>query len=59
MNIYIILLFLIVMILFAQKKENMCSCDNELDYYGQLKCLDWEETMRRRGGNRTARYMES
>jgi hypothetical protein len=39
------------MIIFSQKKENMNSCDNRLDYYGHLKCLDWEETMRRRRGH--------
>lgn len=39
-----------MMILFCKKTENMCNCGMGLDYIGYRKCLDWEETMRRRGG---------
>lgn len=51
MNLYVIILIIVLMMtLFCTKIENMCNCGMGLDYIGYRKCLDWEETMRRRGG---------
>jgi hypothetical protein len=46
---YIIIFVVILFILLSSKKENMCGCQRgNLDYYGHRKCMDWEETRRRR-----------
>jgi hypothetical protein len=52
MELYIIFLIIILLLVFCQKSENMCNCHrSRLDYYGYRKCMDWDETMRRRRNN--------
>ncbi len=50
MEIYIIIVLALIL-LFYYDKETMCSTGHNigLDYYGYRKCLDLEETKRRRG----------
>lgn len=46
---YILLFIVVIFILLNKKKENMCGCQmRNLDYYGHRKCMDWQETLRRR-----------
>ena len=46
-----LVLFLFVLYLSNNDMESFCEGDN-LDYYGYMKCLDWEEVKRReKSGN--------
>jgi hypothetical protein len=48
-QIYILLFIVILFILLNKKEEKMCDCQRvKLDYYGHRKCMDWNETRKRR-----------